>query len=245
MGIPGVIDWLRRDRPDPVVEVGPALLPVEIRRHPRATRMTLRLAPDGQAVRVTMPRWGRTDDALGFARSRADWIAAQLDQHRPHEALAPGATIWFRGLPVTVDWSPASRRNPALEGERLVCGGPADMLERRVQRWLERQALALMEADLAFYCDRAGLAPPALRLSRAQRRWGSCSSKGTVRINWRLVQAPDPVRRSVVAHEVAHLVHFDHSPRFHRLLNQLYDGDLAAADAWLKREGRTLYARFG
>lgn len=240
-----MIDWLRRDRADPVVEVGPALLPVEIRRHPRATRMTLRLAPDGQAVRVTMPRWGRTDDALGFARSRSDWIAAQLDQHRPRSVLRPGSAIRFRGEAVTVEWSLTNRRNPALDGARLVCGGPPDLLERRVQRWLERQALALMEADLAFYCARAGLAPPALRLSRAQRRWGSCSSKGTVRINWRLVQAPDHVRRSVVAHEVAHLVHFDHSPRFHRLLSQLYDGDLAAADAWLKREGRGLYASFG
>ena len=57
--------------------------------------------------------------------------------------------------------------------------------------------------------------------------------------------APDFVRRSVVAHEVAHLVHFDHSPRFHALLAALFEGDLAAANRWLKREGRSLYAPFG
>ncbi|MEC7398577.1 MAG: M48 family metallopeptidase, partial [Pseudomonadota bacterium] len=90
-----------------------------------------------------------------------------------------------------------------------------------------------------------GIAAPPLRLSRAQRRWGSCSSSGTVRINWRLVQAPDAVRRSVVAHEVAHLVHFDHSPAFHALLAELYEGDQHEADAWLKTKGRTLYADFG
>jgi predicted metal-dependent hydrolase len=53
------------------------------------------------------------------------------------------------------------------------------------------------------------------------------------------------VRRSVVAHEVAHLVHFDHSARFHALLAEIYDGDLPAADAWLKRHGRSLYAPLG
>ena len=59
------------------------------------------------------------------------------------------------------------------------------------------------------------------------------------------MQAPDFVRRSVVAHEVAHLVHFDHSAAFHALLRMIYEGDTGAADRWLKREGRGLYASFG
>ena len=102
-----------------------------------------------------------------------------------------------------------------------------------------------MAEDLADYCTRAGRPVPKLSLSNAQRRWGSCSAKGAVRINWRLVMAPDFVRRSVVAHEVAHLVHFDHSPQFHALLGQIYESDIAEANRWLKREGRGLYAHFG
>jgi predicted metal-dependent hydrolase len=86
---------------------------------------------------------------------------------------------------------------------------------------------------------------PPLSLSNARRRWGSCSARGTIRLNWRLVMAPDAVRRSVVAHEVAHLVHFDHSREFRALLGSLFEGDLAAADRWLKREGPGLYAPFG
>jgi len=82
-------------------------------------------------------------------------------------------------------------------------------------------------------------------LSNARRRWGSCAADGAIRINWRLIMAPDFVRRSVVAHEVAHLVHFNHSPAFHACLKGLFDGDLAAADSWLKREGRSLYQPFG
>ena len=66
-----------------------------------------------------------------------------------------------------------------------------------------------------------------------------------MRVNWRLAMAPDLIRRSVVAHEVAHLVHFDHSPAFHALLGDIYEGEIADADAWLRTEGRTLYADFG
>lgn len=57
--------------------------------------------------------------------------------------------------------------------------------------------------------------------------------------------APDFVRRSVVAHEVAHLDHFDHSPRFHARLAELFEGEIAEANRWLRREGRSLYAAFG
>lgn len=102
-----------------------------------------------------------------------------------------------------------------------------------------------MHADLVELAPRAARPLPQLRLSRAQRRWGSCSSSGIVRLNWRLVQAPDFVRRSVVAHEVAHLVHFDHSPAFHALLEHVYGGPLEEADAWLRANGRGLYADFG
>ena len=65
----------------------------------------------------------------------------------------------------------------------LRLGGPAESMETRVRRWLEGEALALSQADLVHFCAVAEQTVPDLRLSRAQRRWGSCSSRGTVRIN--------------------------------------------------------------
>mgnify|MGYP000007501044 CR=1 FL=1 len=72
-----MIDWLRR-RPDevPQVEIGGRLLPLTVRRNAAAKRMTMRLAPDGSEVRITLPRWGRSAEALEFARAKADWLAA-------------------------------------------------------------------------------------------------------------------------------------------------------------------------
>ena len=244
-----MIDWLlgaaiKRDS-DPSIAVGDTRLPLAIRRHPRATRLTMRLAPDGSEVRITMPRWGRTADALAFAESRADWLAGQIRALPAPSPPEPGSTLAFRGQKLLIDWAPGHRRTPVADGDSLAVGGPQDTLQPRLRRWLEGQALALFTDDLAFYCARAALDLPDLRLSRATRRWGSCSGKGCIRLNWRLVQAPDPVRRSVVAHEVAHLTHFDHSPAFHARLAQLFEGDVAATDRWLKREGRGLYAAFG
>lgn len=247
----GLEAFLKRKAAPPTDHVETLALPdgcekvLRIRRHARARRLTLRLAPDGSEVRVTIPRWAPFGEGRDFALSRRDWLAAQLNRMPQPVAIGIGSAIAYRGRDLTVAWEPRLPRRPALIGERLQLGGPEDGIAGRVRRWLESEALDLARADLAFYCAAADLDMPQLRLSRAQRRWGSCSSHGTVRINWRLVMAPDMVRRSVVAHEVAHLVHFDHSPRFHAFLGQIYEDDIAAADAWLKRHGRTLHAPFG
>lgn len=241
-----MIEWLRRPvGADPTVRIGDRALPVVIRRNGRAKRMILRLGPAGREVCVTLPPWGRTAEALAFARSRAGWLEAQLaGLPAPGDPAAEGR-IAYRGADLPIAWDRRHPRQPRLDHGVLALGGPADTVARRLQRWLEAEAERLMATDLVEYCARAGLDAPPLRLSRARRRWGSCSASGTVRVNWRLVQAPDPVRRSVVAHEVAHLVHFDHSPAFHACLAGLFEGDLAQADGWLKREGRTLYRQFG
>lgn len=240
-----MIGWLERDRAEPTIELGGQSVPLEIRRHPCARRLTMRLAPDGSAVRVTIPRGVPGIEAERFAASRRAWLERQLAAIPQPVPPSAGSTVPYRGEALRIDWKPAAPRRPAVSNGALVLGGSEASLAGRIERWLRAEALALLGADLDHYCAVAGTARPALALSRARRRWGSCSASGTVRINWRLVMAPDHVRRSVVAHETAHLVHFDHSPAFHRLLGELFEGDLGAGDEWLKRHGRSLYAPFG
>lgn len=241
-----MLDWLRRDpRSVPTIAIGGRELPIVMRRLDRARRLTMRLAPDGSEVRISMPRWGRTAEALSFATSRRDWLERQLAAVPAPATLQPGCLIPVRGVALALEHDPAARRAPVCEDGKLRVGGAAASLESRLRRWLQGEARRLLAADLEYYCAAAGMKVPSLALSSARRRWGSCAVSGAIRINWRLIMAPDFVRRSVVAHEVAHLVHFDHSPAFHACLGKLFEGDLAAANAWLKREGRSLYQPFG
>lgn len=241
-----MIEQLRAPpRQQPAIELSGRAVPIELNRHPRARRLTLRLAPDGSAVRITLPRWCRSQDAIAFAAIRKAWLEAQLAKLPPAGDPVARGTLNHRGGALAIDWRAGAPRRAVLADGTLSLGGPHDTLAPRLQRWLEREAARLLAADLADYCAAAGVPRPLLRLTRARRRWGSCSSKGIIRLNWRLVMAPDFVRRSVVAHEVAHLVHFDHSAAFHALLARLYEGEIAAADRWLRDHGRALYADFG
>jgi len=245
-----VIDWLKRSHSEAQLELNGTMVPITLKRHPTAKRLTMRLAPDGSEVRITLPRWARSIEAIAFAHAREEWLAEQHAKVPERTAPGPGDTFQFRGRSILIDWAQAQSRIPMLDGKVLSIGGPKNGLDARLRRWLEKEALDLFEGDIAHYTTLAQLALVPVGLSRAQRRWGSCSDGGTsgtrrIRINWRLVQAPDHVRRSVAAHEVAHLVHFDHSPAFYALLRDIYEDDIKEADRWLKTNGRSLYTNFG
>lgn len=240
-----MIEWLRKEAQSPQIELSGRPVPIEVKRHPKAKRLTLRLAPDGSAVRITMPKWSATKEAIAFAHARTAWLEAQLAKVPQIRNPVTSGELPFLGRDLAIDWREDAPRKPNLAADILTIGGPQDTLEKRLIRWLENEAQQHFEGDAAFYCERARLPAASVKLTRAKRRWGSCSSEGVLRLNWRLIMAPDFVRRSVVAHEVAHLVHFDHSPAFHDLLDRLYEGDIGQPNRWLSQHGRTLYASFG
>lgn len=212
-----------------------------IRRHARARNIRLRTDPAKGALLVTLPGHARLGEAIAFVRAQADWIEASFAKAGTHIAMAPGALIPYRGTEHRIVWDASHGRRVIAADGTIRMGGAADLIDTRLTRWLKAEAKRLCAADLADYCARAGAQVPALAISNAARRWGSCSANGTIRINWRLVMAPDEVRRSVVAHEVAHLRHMNHSADFYTWLDHLFEGDRKSADRWLKAHGRGLY----
>jgi hypothetical protein len=101
------------------------------------------------------------------------------------------------------------------DGDTLRIHAPLDAdIPALIRDWLYGQATSLLAWRLRRIARRAGRHPKRFALSNAQTQWGSCTRRGHVRLNWRLVQAPLAVIDYVAAHELAHLIHLDHSPRF-------------------------------
>jgi hypothetical protein len=110
-----------------------------------------------------------------------------------------------------------------------------------VLRWLQAEARVLLAAETHEFALPAGVAAVRVGVGDPVSRWGSCSSSGTIRYSWRLILAPDFVRRATVAHEVAHLVHLNHGPDFHLLVARVLGEDPRPARAWLRRHGAALH----
>ena len=208
---------------------------------PRARKLRLKVDPRTGAVLLTVPRRKSQRKALEWAAGHREWIEKQLARIAPPERLGPGAMVPLHDRPHLIDWDESRSRVVRLEEGVILAGGPVEGLEGRILRWLKRHALDVLSRETAEYAAKAGVGVTKVAVGDPLSRWGSCSSSGAIRYSWRLVLAPDHVRRATVAHEVAHRVHMHHGPDFHALVEALYGADPKPAREWLRRHGAALH----
>lgn len=214
--------------------------PIELRPHPRARAMRLRLDEGRGLLTLTYPRRMNRRTVLDWAAKQTDWVEQQLARIEPGEPFEPGATILFEGRPINLRWEERLPRTPRLIGDVLQCGGPVTALANRVERFLRNAARQRLSEETSRIADVAGVTVRSVAVGDASSRWGSCSSSGSIRYSWRLVLAPQHLLRWVVAHEVAHRVHMDHGPAFRALEARLFAGSVRAARAELRALGPRL-----
>jgi predicted metal-dependent hydrolase len=218
--------------------------PVNLRVSPRARRLRLHVDPRTRSVTLTVPKRTSQRRALAWAAGHRAWVEAALAAIPETVPFAPGVLVPLYGEAHRLDWDPARPRRVERGEGRLVMGGPVEGLDRRLLRWLKAHALDLLGRETRALAVEAGVKVTGIGVGDPVSRWGSCSGTGAIRYSWRLILAPDFVRRATVAHEVAHLVHLNHGPDFHALVAELLGTDPKPARAWLKREGAALH-RFG
>ncbi|MGE0178244.1 MAG: M48 family metallopeptidase [Sphingomonas sp.] len=215
---------------------------VTLRESARARRLRLTVDSRTGAVLLVLPRRASRRRALAWATEQSAWIAARRAAVPPPLPIVPEAELPYRGVPRRLDWSSCRPRRIWIDGDRIVAGGPAEGLATRMLRWLRNEALCLLTDETRHYAAIAGAEVSKVGVGDPRSRWGSCSCAGAIRYSWRLILAPDHVRRATVAHEVAHLIHLHHGPDFHALVANLFEGDPLAARAWLRRHGAALHA---
>ena len=213
--------------------------PIQVVRNAAARVMRLRVDPRDGAVRLTLPRRASLRQAFAWVETQRGWVEAQLARRAAGTPFVPGMVLEVGGEPITLN--PHAGRLTRREGDVLLVGGDPALFEARVLRWLKAEAKRVMEAETREVAARAGVTVAAVAVGDTRSRWGSCSASGDIRYSWRLILAPPFVRRSTVAHEVAHRVHMNHGPAFKRLEQELLGESPARARAWLRAHGASLH----
>ncbi|MFZ2854194.1 MAG: SprT family zinc-dependent metalloprotease [Rhodocyclaceae bacterium] len=229
------------------ITLGEHVVPYLLR---RAKRRTIGLSIDHRGLRVGAPHRSSLRDVESLILRHGEWVVQKLDEwrSRPRPELlhiVDGARLAMLGGELQI--------RMALGANRSVWGGQAsghtaptltlclrspDDAGRVLEKALRERARELFGERLAHYAALLGVTLPPLALSAARTRWGSCSLKSGIRLNWRLIHFPLPVIDYVVAHELAHLREMNHSPRFWSVVGELYP-DYRTARSELK----TLAAR--
>ena len=221
---------------------GERQIPLVLIKNPRAKRYLLRLRADGSA-RVTVPRGGTLKEGRAFAERNLPWLEVQLQKvaarNQPPKSWQLGTELLLRGELLPLLALEGKRSHIQLGTERFKVVD----FKTNLRPALEKQLWKLASKEFPEVVLALALQHnvPVRRVSvRNQRsRWGSCSQRGTVSLNWRLIHAPIFVRDYVILHELMHLRQMNHSARFWREVERVCP-DYAEAERWLKSNAALL-----
>ncbi len=213
--------------------------------NPRARRISIRIdARAGEAVAIA-PSQRRLGDAVAFARSKSDWISERLEARIEGRPLEPGQTVLLHGRDTRLEatgTNGAARLTADADGPVIRSGGTGEAFARRVENLLKRIARDVLIERTEVHLKALAQKPVRVSIADTRSRWGSCSPHNrSIRYSWRVVMAPPEVLDYLAAHEVAHLVHADHSPAYWSVVHGLV-GDHRPFRAWLREHGQALHA---
>lgn len=222
---------------------------VQVRRHPGARRLTLRVSRTRRAVLVTLPLQCDLDEAGSFLHRHIDWVRERLKKLPDAVPFADGKVIPLRGEPHAIRFTGeaatriVSVTRTAAGWPEIRVPGPIKLAPKRLSAWLFEQAKQDLDERVALHTRAAGKTASRVAVRDQTSRWGSCSTTRALSFSWRLVLAPPHVLDYVAAHEVAHLAEMNHGPRFWALVKKLLP-DYDASKRWLKIYGADLH-RYG
>ena len=223
---------------------------VKLRSTRTVRRLTLRVSHSSGDVVLTTPNRLALNSAIEFAQRHAAWIGARLRRLPEPVPFIPGEIIPIRGLEHRIVHASDRRGTVWIEAletteigspvAALFVAGDSPHLSRRIVDYLKRNAKQDLEAAVERYCALLKIPARSVTVRDTSSRWGSCSASGTLNFSWRLILAPTFVLDYLAAHEVAHLVHMNHSTTFWTLTRKLC-ADTDRAEAWLNSHGPSLY----
>ncbi len=212
---------------------------VQWRRSVRARRVSLRIDPSEGMVVVTLPPRASRRAGMSLLMTHADWVSDRIARLPRMICFGDGEIIPIDGKPCRVRHVPQARGGAWLaDGELHVTGAP-EFLCRRITDFLRAEARRRFTKMVTLKAASTSLRARRVVVKDTSSRWGSCAPDGTIALCWRLIMAPEFVQDYVVAHEVAHLRHMNHGPRFWDLVARLTPYT-ASAMAWLRNEGAQL-----
>lgn len=216
---------------------------VKVKTNRTARRLVLSMGPCADQARLTVPPGISFRAVTNFLDARRGWLEERLAEAPVPVPFDPGARIPIEGHERVLRHSPDHRGTLSITVDEITVGGDVRHVRRRVRDGLVALSRKTLSARVTPFAEKVHKDVSRVSVRDTRSRWGSCSANGRLSFSWRLIFAPPEVLDYVAAHEVAHLVHRDHSDRFWHLVGELMP-TYREPQRWLVTHGRGLH-RFG
>ncbi|WP_047541337.1 M48 family metallopeptidase [Methylotenera versatilis] len=197
--------------------------------HRQRRTVGLKITADGLVVHA--PKRIFAFQLNQILQEKSGWIINKLQARAANQV---DAINWMNGehllylgqdIQLSIVKNP-SNKAPVFDANTLTLATPTPdnqtLIQRKVIQWYQKQAGLDFSRRLEIFATKLGVPIPLLTLSNAKSRWGSCNSRGEVRLNWRLLQAPPHIINYVICHELAHLKQMNHSAKFWAVVESLF-----------------------
>ena len=213
-----------------------------IRRRKRKKTISLQIDTD---LRITVyaPSFTTAGEICRFVEEKRNWITKTLlrqslqSARRIEKHYTNGESFYYlgRAYPLEAYYDPLEERGVTLKNEYFFLNCPDDRSMRKFYfvSWYKDRAMHYISRRLEFYCSVLGLTHGGIRITSAERRWGSCSESDRLAFSYRLVMAPPEVIDYVVVHELAHILQKNHSSKFWGLVAEVLP-DYRVQRRWLR-----------
>jgi len=209
-----------------------SLPPYTVRESTRARHVNLKISPDGE-LEVVIPRGFNRKHIPGILQKKQGWIkraGKRAAERRAHRAAQPVLPTEISFLAIGETWaveyqSTASKRITVTEksGQRIVLSGAVtdvDLCQAALCKWAARKGQQVLEPWLRAVSVEENLPFDNVTIRGQKTRWGSCSSRETISLNYKLLFLPPEFVRYVLVHELCHTKELNHSAKFWRLVAQ-------------------------
>ena len=213
--------------------------PVSVIRSKRARRFTLRVCQLTGNISITIPLRSSINSAKKFLLENTNWISGQLMKVVPRNYVSGGTWIPVEGIHREIVIRKHLKEVNFLGARELIVDCADFEIGVIVKQFLLGHAAKILTPIIEDNAKYIGKRIKSIRFRDTRTRWGSCSSEGSIMVNWRLIMAPPSVYRYVVIHEVSHLRHMNHGTEFWKLVRSLHPSYLRDR-SWLNENGRNL-----
>ena len=214
--------------------------PLKINSSLKNRRMTIRIDSKARAAVLSVPKFYSKKRAYEFIKKHQNWIEEKIYSLPQIHKFAPEEQIDIFGKKITLKYDEKRSRIPLLKNDELYIGGEVAFFHRRVKDYIKKEAKKEFQQRSVLMAQKIGCQIKSISIKDTKSRWGSCSSLKNINYNWRIALAPEYVIDYLMAHEVAHLKHQDHSTNFWECVQYLYP-EMEKSRLWLKQNGQTLY----
>jgi predicted metal-dependent hydrolase len=225
------------------VQFGSTAIDYSIQRSERRKK-TISISVDTSGVKVTVPKYIDKSSLQKLVYKKAPWICDRLTHIQqlleaapPPKQFVSGESIRYLGRQYRLQRINESTE-VRLHGRFLEIPDLSDssLIRQQLIDWYSQQATEKLPQRVEFYSKRFGLTIPPIFIRNQRKRWGSCNSKGELRFNWKIIMASMSLIDYVVAHELCHIEHLNHSKAFWHRLGQIMP-DYARRKERLARSG--------